>query len=498
MPGQSKNPYDKLKLRRQYILAPQKNAGFNSWKHIDLNNSYHLFVHPELNLSIKTNNNLRIILLGNIFDYKNQKFSNDNILNSLFTDDFNHLLRLTDSYSGRYIIIFIRDKDFKIFHDPSASRKIYFSNKDNKVWCASQPHILSKLLGFEITPNIGIQNYYNSKEFLRLESSGILDITIFDEIKQLLPNHYLDITNRQIIRYWPCETLEKINIKDAASIAAQMLRGFIENANNRYDLMIPVTAGADSRSLAAASKNISDSVFYYINKNPWTDEDCNDIKIPSRLFKKINIKFSILEYSQNVDSEFKKVYFNNNMFASEKYLPSIYNYYLNFEDKINLPATFIAIAKNFFHTFEKNITGEILAKLNGISNHEIAIDAYSNWLKTSYPVCKKYNINILDLFYWEERMGNWGTQIQVDKDIAHEEFMPYNSRKLITTLLGVDKKYRLKPDHILIKTIIKNLWPELLSEPMNPSFKSKVKSILRSLKLYNIVERINKSIKGNN
>ncbi len=58
---------------------------------------------------------------------------------------------------------------------------------------------------------------------------------------------------------------------------------------------------------------------------------------------------------------------------------------------------------------------------------------------------------------------------QLEFDIAWREIItPYNCRDVLTTMLGVDERYRCAPDYTLFKRLIDRLWPEVLSEPINP------------------------------
>ena len=73
-------------------------------------------------------------------------------------------------------------------------------------------------------------------------------------------------------------------------------------------------------------------------------------------------------------------------------------------------------------------------------------------------------------------MGNWQSQGQLEWDIVQEVFTPFNNREIIDLMLGTKPEYRKGPDYILFKEVMRNLWPEVLSVPINPrssSFKIK-------------------------
>jgi hypothetical protein len=176
-------------------------------------------------------------------------------------------------------------------------------------------------------------------------------------------------------------------------------------------------------------------------------------------------------------------------FPLEGFIPHIYNYYLNFSNRVNLPGIFVGSAYEMFGTYDKGITPEILARLAGVAKYPHAVAYYKKWLDNNLEICRQYNINIFVLFYWEERLCNWGTQIQLYKDIAQEDFMPYNSRGFIECFFSAPPKYNDRPRYILYKKIIARLWPEALNESFNPGFKHNLFAFLNFLGILNLVRR---------
>jgi hypothetical protein len=177
----------------------------------------------------------------------------------------------------------------------------------------------------------------------------------------------------------------------------------------------------------------------------------------------------VLELPTEIDKEFSKIYFSNNPFATKRYLPHIYNYHVNFADKVNLPGNFASAPWGLNRLVEKNINPEALARAYRFYDLPHAVDYYREWLEGCHQLCRDSNIELMRLFYWEERIGNWGTQTQLDKDIAQDDINPLNSRILLIKFLSVEKKYNNIPDYILHRTMIREFWPELLKIPINPS-----------------------------
>ena len=80
-------------------------------------------------------------------------------------------------------------------------------------------------------------------------------------------------------------------------------------------------------------------------------------------------------------------------------------------------------------------------------------ESLDSWLHDAKEFSDKMHINILDLFYWEHRMGSWQAQSQLEWDIVQESFTPFNHRKLIEIMLSVKPELRQEPDYVFFKNI---------------------------------------------
>jgi len=142
------------------------------------------------------------------------------------------------------------------------------------------------------------------------------------------------------------------------------------------------------------------------------------------------------------------------------------------------------------NTYRKKITAELLAKLWDYDGSDYVVENYRKWLDTNGEIFTKNNYYIPDLFNWEERNGNWYSNFQTDKEIAQDEFSPYNCRNLMQVFLSVPKKYRDVHTNIYFQAMIKHMWPELLSVPINPNRMKYTSYYLKKLHVYWIVRRI--------
>lgn len=478
-----------LCFRRQYLISPIKiNCPFEHQLR-SITNTAFLYSHVDLNVSDIQESGRRLILLGDLFDYENTNYTNLNILNVLIRLDFTGLLTALSRYCGRFVLIYVENNIIKITHDAASSRKIYFIRNTDGVYCASQPHLIAKILKLDITREQERQSFYTSSQpiFELLHNSNIGNLTCYDDIYQVLPNHYFDFNNCRSIRFWPNTQRVSLPVDEVVRRGADMIKGFMESICNRYSVMLPVTAGKDSRLLLAASLSNKERIFYYINKGQHMNDSHHDLVIPGRLMPKLNLKFNVLNPDIIVDKDFERIYFENNPFASKRFLPIIYNYYLNFSDRINLPATFSASSLRVYRTNGKPLDATVLASFIKVEKFGFAKKYFAEWLNECQSDCHKYNYDVLNLLYWEERMGNWGTEIQLNKDLAQDEIIPFNSRLFVDTLLSAPVYAREKPDFVILREITRKLWPETLLEPYNINLRRKSLTVLKKIGIHNLV-----------
>lgn len=491
LPGMNHSQINRLIYRRQYLISPKQiNCPFTH-RLVTITSDLFLYAHSDLTVAEYTAGNMRLVLLGDMFDYRDPGLSNHDILKNLTDPDFNTFVEKLGGYAGRYVILHIEENYIRVVHDAVASRKVYFGKTDQGTWLASQPYLLARVAGIRQSDDPGKREFYGSEDFHRLFNSNIGNTTLYDEISQLLPNHYLDLSTLIPVRYWPNKKVNFIPVNQVADKCARMLQGFVESIANRFDVMVPITGGKDSRTIFSATHNISHKVFYYLNHEKFLHPEHNDVKIPVKLLGRLNLKFNLIDpYKLTIDKDFETVYRQNMEFPLDHFLPHIYNYHVNFSDRVNLPGIFVGSAYEMYGNYDKDLTPLILARIIGVEKYPYALKYFETWLNNCKETCKRNNVNLFTLLYWEERLANWGTQVQLYKDMAQEDFLPFNSREFIECFFSARPRYNDRPGYILYKKIIKRLWPEALKEPFNPGFRHNIFELLNHLGILNLVRRL--------
>jgi len=454
-----------------------------------------IHVHPDLDMEEMTSNGRSLVLLGYMFDARNPHHTNREILEALILENsFKDLLKATREYAGRFVLVYSDRLSARLLHDAGGLRQVYYARRMNGLWCGSQPSILAKFLNLERSGDAALKEFYESRQFISGHKAWVGDGTVYDEVKHLMPNHYLDLVTGENHRYWPDEKMEEISIDEAVEAGTRYLKGFLACASERCGLMQAVTAGWDSRVLLAASRSRRNEIFYFINKHKHLTNKSPDVRVPRKLLGELGLEFHVIEYSDVVDEGFRTTFGENVTLGRETLLAVIYNvYYKQFPDKMIVNGDVSAITRNYFER-RKDVSGAILAALAGYRGLAYPTRECSKWLKESRDIARNSNIDVLDLFYWEQRVGNWGALGPAETDISVEEFSPFNCRSLLVALLSVDRKHRDKYSNRLYREMIKRMWGETLREPINPSRRLQLIRVLKALRLFTIAKHLYEKI----
>ena len=460
-------------FRRQFILSSNPEHSFENWVKINVDKNMFLSVHPDLEVVQSTNGEIQLTLLGFAVNPFEPDKSNQQILDDMLQKQvsFDEVIRKSEPLGGRWIIIYKNKDSLFLFNDPCSNRPVYYhAELGNDILCGSDPAILNYFVKLEKDNSPEIAEVLNHPGFDIKEKAWIGSATIFKSVLHLMPNHFLDILQHQVTRFWPWKPIENIDFNAAVETCSEILKGSITAISKRHKLAIAVTAGWDSRVLLAASKDIRNEVTYFVSVKGTEKDNYHEVLIPKNLLKKLDLPFYIQKCDVEMDSEFKKM-IENNVSISRTYLQkakNIYKYHLDFDGMISVNGNVSEIGRLCIRPlFPTKITGESLVKLNVFYyGGNYFISQFNQWINEINVHCEQNNLNIYDMLYWEQRMGNWGSVYPAELDIAIDQFSPFNNRLLLTTMLSVKEKFRKYPNYKLHYKIIKKLWPETLQEPV--------------------------------
>ena len=488
------NPlFEKDLYKRQYVLSNFAVDIFATANTYKINENYVVTAESSLEVTQLSKDSVGLTLLGFLLDPQNPEFNNYEILQELLSHitTFEELLLASYRYGGKWVLIYSGKDGIKLVNDLVGARQVYYTNHYGFLCCASQPHVLAKLCNKTRSTDPELNDFWGSESFAYSESAWIGDESRYNDVKHLLPNKYLDFTTHNVVRFWPNITIESKALNEVVPKVSSILQGIMKAANNRFDLSLAVSAGWDSRVLLAAARPIIKDCYCFIQKfNGMKGSHC-DIVVPQELAKKLRFDFDVRE-ATDYNSEFDKVLKTNvDIVQSENKKVLYYDFYKNFSNKVNVSGVVGELSRSRFGK-NRPVSAKALAKIFGRDDSPYAIRMAEQWLKeVKENKIVETGVSLWDLFYWEHYIGNWGTSFQAGLDIAVDELYPFNCRDIIEQSYSLkDLSYENSP---LFIGLINEMWPEALSEPVNPTTRIEkliklAKKLLRKIGFFNQVK----------
>jgi hypothetical protein len=284
----------------------------------------------------------------------------------------------------------------------------------------------------------------------------------------------------------------------ASSVAecVRLMRGQFESARRRYPLAIPITAGWDSRLVLALNQEYAKEIYAFTLVYPHLPMQSRDVAVPARLLAKLGIYHHVILYPTVIDEALRETYRRSIVTANDAYcgdIQALHDHYPS--ERICVTGDAAEIVKCYYERSrpgEEPVSAAELAGFTRLGSHPFVIQAFQRWLNDAGDP----PIELLDLFCWEQMSGRWQARIRSEYDMVQESFAPLNNRRLLQIMLTIPASLRRAPDFLFFSELIETLWPEVLSEPINPpEFVSRKRRLLNLLKATGLQHLIPPSLK---
>ena len=450
-----------------YFLSKDKNVLFE--KHLEFP-FHHLILSYSKNTDVivKQCNGEAIFIIGFCVDSQGE-VSREDIPDFLLENGdgkIDSILHLSERLAGKYVIIYANAKSVYLFGDSICSLPIYYDLNGSCVSCYDT--LIAKFSGYEVSKR-ALDVRLNSDFFQPLP----YDMTLYDEIKCLLPNHYLDLINKKVFRFAPKSLPKKTDEREIDEIinhTVHLIENIVDEYLKYYEVVCPLSGGLDSRFVLAFLKKRASEISTFTFKHKDMTEETADLYIPKLITSQLGIKHFVLdditapgEYVRGVESIMGE-------YISPKLLNMAYTYNSTFKGKA---VTY----------------GDIIGQV-GKSSMGGALSTF--FASTSFFVAKQHNYSryareetrrfieevkasglydyIYDLFAIENRCGRWVAQREQAFSVCSITSLNIvNCRKIIEMWMQIPRSLRNK--RVIHRYVFSKLAPELLSIPINPDSK---------------------------
>lgn len=361
---------------------------------------------------------------------------------------------------GKYILIYREKERYYILGDATCSIPIFY-NTDGTFICTSNYQYIVKRNSYH--PDPVLQEIRNCGE---ISQAMPYDLTVYREIKQLIPNHYLDIGKKKAERFVNYFSPQKqLTLQQVTETVTPMIERITDYYKRQFPIYCPITAGRDSRVVLSFLCSDGTKPMCYTIRHPEHTEEVQDLVIPRQLCIKCGFPYEQIQDVKITDELKNKM---DSMLGEGVY---------------SLRTLQIAQTIRSHYPNCAVINGDIIGQVGKCSLHrDIPL-----WFATpNYFRCKLHNyskeskkqlrlwldeiknsgecVNTFDLFSIENRMGRWAAQENLIYNLLGQVYLNiFNSRSIIYLWTAISRKER-KKSQIHIKLIEKKM-SKLLEMP---------------------------------
>lgn len=443
--------------RRGWLLhegpAP---AGTESWVSFKVGQNHFISAHPATQVTSASSQSHQIVLVGYPLDIENH-ISESTRIATLINSKLDPHGQLTDeairyiSYlGGRFICIVANQttSELSILTDCVASYPVYWTSAPTGNLIASTHASLCAAAARKDVDR-------KARELIKLAANMATPGTLFppgtltgySDVWQILPNHVLELRDGHIghTRYYPFQHQPgyRRTTETAYNSFSDQFRKHVELIAQFGALGISLTGGRDSQAtLAAAAPHLNQNsiTWTYVNSQNPHPEHRADYESAQALATAYGIEHSKVDLAASTDAEFEKAY-RTTMGAAAQMprIPLAYHAQLP-ADLVELQSMGAEVGTGFYKNRDSAFSVDRLCKLyvrtkfGELPQVRQEIQRYIEY--ADFRSEQFGNVDYHDLFYWEHRLGRWGSRRIQEVDLAHRVFLPFNSRGIVESLMA--------------------------------------------------------------
>lgn len=407
------------------------------------------------------------------------------------TTDLPSLIEASKYLVGRYVIVAEIEDGLYILPDATGTVPVNYYVAEGHFAVSSNLALLRDLF------NLTISNQAEAIQKGALEQQHPMpnNLTVYQQVKNVLPNHYLDIQAQASKRFFPIQKLAETSVDSAVNQTSEIVGNILKKVLENEKVAIPLTSGFDSRLILSFFKDYTDDIVAYTFAHENFDSNTADIVVPTALSEKFDFAYKVLPRKTLDASQLSQAANDLAGMQNDRIIENAYTLAMSeFNDRSFIPGDIIPLAKS---NFGQNLP-DGLASISYLvtKSHNYSSEnkqAIQNWKDELKPYLSSSNVSIYDLFFWENRWGRWFTNNAQNYDYFSNPLYIFNNRYLIELWLGVPRKLRSKK--AVHKGLITKQWPELLEVPVNPD-ESKLAAIADNQWIYYAGSYMKHFIKG--
>lgn len=435
--------------------------------------------HGDDSLSLAEDGGLRIGILGFCVDADTGAWRDECARRLLVADDGEFHRRLV-RLSGCYVVLRqAPGGGLRIYGDATHTMPVYYAmSLDGRVVAGAYEKAVAEIVG--AGESRLFREMYGGE--YATDSVSVGDVTLYEGVRCLLPNHFLDMRTGASARYFPFETLEPATTDAEVDAIVDRTIARAKTAfkaiATRYGVAVPLTAGYDSRTVAAIARSAlaemgpgasSDFKFYTFRLKGMVGDEF-DIRVSREIASRLGLDYS-LYLAEEPDEELRG-HLGRLLGDTRKWdgtFETVYRRELGGRCKLN---------GSLADQIGKASIGYDLPDWTSSSLYLMTKHRNVSW--RTYPLIRKWRreaargamgYTIYDLWSWELCLGRWSSDaFSLTSAAGIREINIFNCTAMLADWCRLPRKARVAK--VLHMRILEKLAPEMLEFPFNPDKKA--------------------------
>jgi len=441
--------------------------------------------HEDQNIVIHESDEKHFALIGHAYNPFEFEIDENVLLRSLaecWSSGHETFKQALNEITGTFLLLIRTPDALFAVQDASGLKACFYGQITNQVYISSHPQLVADITGLTTDPFI--EKLVSSKMYNVGNRHLPGNMSPFKELKRLGGNTYLELDHHgfKVHRFFPTSSPDAVHSSGEVTKTVAQLAEILTNSIKAVSMKwrrpaLSLTGGTDSRtSLAAASECYEDLKLFSFDSKASEKLDssvaadiCEALGLPHTLYSipqsnesvpNFELNKKIINHNSNyyknmADNEIRKMIYleERDEFDVEikSWSSEIVRVFMERKYEVRLPTR---LTPRHFSIFQTRFFGtpRLLRKTDKI--YEEFIDELQfNEASTFYEAS--------DLYYWEVRLGAWGSSVISAFDFCHEVTVPYNNRRFLEIFMTLPRDMR-KKDAAHFE-IIKLKQPKILS-----------------------------------
>ena len=391
--------------------------------------------------------------------------SNDILIGKYIESDVD-IERFIYRHGGRFVAIVLTPSSSRMYLDPLGSMAVVFHRKKS---------IAASTTGLLVADEASWPNENRTETEFPWNRAGPggffpCDLTYDASIGKVLPNHYLDLRTREVVRHWPVPGIGPDTLGDpavhVATIHATVSRQIGAFVKGTGGALSGLTSGRNSRTILACSRDHLEEMEWVTLASSNTASQI-DVETAKTLTKRFRLNHYIHEVeplsNDDRDEYLARVGYIRNSAWSRKDLVTLRRHF-------PMDTTWVwgfggEIGRGYFwrsrpESLERDEPVEKLLEYLQLPVRDDFCAALEKWYAGVAFVDRRIR---LDLLFLEQLIGCSGSPHLYGIAPFERCMMPWCHRDVMSSMLSMPYDYRAAQGYV--EDVINLAWPELLRVP---------------------------------